>query len=79
MQQKRERKTEYLDLDKTGDEGYQDELLARLTKVLRKKKRIVIIAGAGISVSAGSRSKRFTEMCPSGPCSPCLLTRRCSS
>ncbi|KAI7930831.1 Sir2 family histone deacetylase Hst4 [Pyricularia oryzae] len=53
VQQKRERKTEYLDLDKTGDEGYQDELLARLTKVLRKKKRIVIIAGAGISVSAG--------------------------
>ncbi|KAI6353491.1 hypothetical protein MCOR25_008978 [Pyricularia grisea] len=53
VQQKRERKTEYLDLDKTGDEGHQDELLARLTKVLRKKKRIVIIAGAGISVSAG--------------------------
>lgn len=79
MQQKRERKTEYLDLDKTGDEGYQDELLARLTKVLRKKKRIVIIAGAGISVSAGSMSKRLTEVCPSGPCSPCLLTRRCSS
>lgn len=53
IQQKRERRTEYLDLDKTGDDAQHDQLLARLTNVLRKKKRIVIIAGAGISVSAG--------------------------
>lgn len=49
----RERTTEYLDLEKTSESPDQDELLNRLMTVLRKKKRIVVIAGAGISVSAG--------------------------
>ena len=56
--QPKPRTTEYLDLhniheileDKTSDESIQ---LERLLKVLRKKKKIVVIAGAGISVSAG--------------------------
>ncbi|KAF4976279.1 hypothetical protein FZEAL_7030 [Fusarium zealandicum] len=51
----KERTTEYLDLMKpeeefTAEEGRQME---RLVTALRKKKKIVVIAGAGISVSAG--------------------------
>jgi NAD+-dependent protein deacetylase SIR2 len=38
----------------------QQPQLERLLKVLHKKRKIVVIAGAGISVSAGS-------MCPSTP------------
>ncbi|KAL8387811.1 hypothetical protein RB595_009659 [Gaeumannomyces hyphopodioides] len=49
----RVRTTEYLDLEKTSENPEQEELLTRLMTVLRKKKRIVVIAGAGISVSAG--------------------------
>ncbi|CAI4216271.1 unnamed protein product [Parascedosporium putredinis] len=56
--QPKPRTTEYLDLqtlcesleDNTSDDCAQ---LERLLKVLRKKKKIVVIAGAGISVSAG--------------------------
>ena len=54
------RTTEHLDL-RTGEveKGQQDQL-DRLLKVLHKKKKIVVIAGAGISVSAGSAcSPRF--------------------
>lgn len=56
----RELKTEHLDLQKLieSDDGdlhkAQDAKLARLMEVLRTKKKIVVIAGAGISVSAGS-------------------------
>jgi NAD-dependent histone deacetylase SIR2 len=48
----KERTTEYLDLtqDITGDDKPQ---LQRLLNVLHKKRKIVVIAGAGISVSAG--------------------------
>ncbi|EJT73305.1 Sir2 family histone deacetylase Hst4 [Gaeumannomyces tritici R3-111a-1] len=49
----RVRTTEYLDLEKTSENPEQEELLTRLMTALRKKKRIVVIAGAGISVSAG--------------------------
>lgn len=53
------RTTEYLDLraleegghDNTADQEIQ---LQRLLHALRKKRKIVVIAGAGISVSAGS-------------------------
>lgn len=57
----KERKTEYLNLShlyEDVDAEYdkrQHEQLQRLVKVLRKKRKIVVIAGAGISVSAGSR------------------------
>ncbi|KAM7209301.1 DHS-like NAD/FAD-binding domain containing protein [Naviculisporaceae sp. PSN 640] len=45
------RTTEYIDLESQGDK--EDENLARLLNALRKRKRIVVIAGAGISVSSG--------------------------
>lgn len=51
----KERTTEYLDLMKPEEEMTEDEQaqLDRLKSELRKKKKIVVIAGAGISVSAG--------------------------
>lgn len=55
----RELKTEYLDLQRlieSDDEEHhktQDAKLTRLMEVLRTKRKIVVIAGAGISVSAG--------------------------
>jgi NAD-dependent histone deacetylase SIR2 len=48
------RPTAYIDLENRGEE--EDENLERLLSALRKKKKIVVIAGAGISVSAGSAS-----------------------
>jgi hypothetical protein len=56
----REMKTEHLDLRRLNDSDdgehhkAQDAKLNRLMEVLRSKKKIVVIAGAGISVSAGS-------------------------
>lgn len=53
-------KTEYLDLQKLIDSDneilhkYEDTKLTRLMEALRTKRKIVVIAGAGISVSAGS-------------------------
>ncbi|CZR60876.1 related to NAD-dependent histone deacetylases [Phialocephala subalpina] len=55
----RELKTEYLDLQRlieSDDEEHHkthDAKLTRLMEVLRTKRKIVVIAGAGISVSAG--------------------------
>lgn len=46
------RTTEHLDLDLRDDDG--EAQLDRLLSVLRTKKKIVVVAGAGISVSAGS-------------------------
>ncbi|CAJ2513289.1 Uu.00g014080.m01.CDS01 [Anthostomella pinea] len=52
--ERKPRTTEHLDLRAASEQSEKDEeLLDRLTSVLRKKKKIVIIAGAGISVSAG--------------------------
>lgn len=49
------RTTERLNLRASYEHSEEDEdLLGRLTSALRKKKKIVVIAGAGISVSAGS-------------------------
>lgn len=49
--ERKPRTTEYIDL---SDRDEEDEAqLDRLLSVLRKKKKIVVIAGAGISVSAG--------------------------
>lgn len=49
------RKTEYLDLQAHDDHSSLDQQsqFDTLLKVLRKRKKIVVIAGAGISVSAG--------------------------
>lgn len=52
--ERKPRCTEYLDLD-TRDEAAEAQL-DRLLNILRRKKKIVVIAGAGISVSAGSES-----------------------
>lgn len=54
--QPRARTTEYLDLSSAAIDDKATEQRAqldRLVSVLRKKKKIVVIAGAGISVSAG--------------------------
>jgi len=48
------RTTEYLDLRFGEVAASEQAQLDRLLKVLHKKKKIVVIAGAGISVSAGS-------------------------
>lgn len=44
----------HLDLDSRDDAA--EAQLERLLNTLRRKKKIVVIAGAGISVSAGSKS-----------------------
>lgn len=55
----KEFKTEYLDLsalNESSDEAdhkLNEQKLRKLTEVLRSKRKIVVIAGAGISVSAG--------------------------
>lgn len=50
------RTTEYLDLSLWTEEhvSSQKQQLDLLLKVLRKRRKIVVVAGAGISVSAGS-------------------------
>lgn len=57
--EKKPRTTDYLDLRAGYSHNEDDEdLVNRLTSTLRQKKKIVIIAGAGISVSAGSKQPR---------------------
>ncbi|KAI1295841.1 DHS-like NAD/FAD-binding domain-containing protein [Xylaria venustula] len=53
--ERKPRTTEYLDLSAAASEQSRkdNDLLDHLTHALRKKKKIVVIAGAGISVSAG--------------------------
>jgi NAD+-dependent protein deacetylase SIR2 len=56
------RTTEHLSLDAASDNIERDEeLLAQLTTALRKKKKIVVVAGAGISVSAGIPDFRSSD------------------
>ena len=51
------RTTDYLDLNSADEDPKSDDglNLQRLLHSLRRKKKIVVIAGAGISVSAGSK------------------------
>lgn len=60
----RPRTTEYLDLQAQYDPlcSNQQAQLDTLLGVLRKKKKIVVIAGAGISVSAGSKCTYFGKI-----------------
>ncbi|RYO79912.1 hypothetical protein DL766_003839 [Monosporascus sp. MC13-8B] len=52
--ERKPRTTEHLTLQPPSElSAHDEELLDQLTSILRKKKKIVIIAGAGISVSAG--------------------------
>jgi NAD-dependent histone deacetylase SIR2 len=54
MSEKPSRTTEYLDL--TKDLGPDEKTqLDRVLNVLHKRQKIVVVAGAGISVSAGSK------------------------
>jgi len=68
LAKKRQRKSEpkprqrlNLDLTTLADEE-QREQLEVLMKVLRKRRKIVVVAGAGISVSAGSTFLRSTDI-----------------
>lgn len=49
----KDRKAQYLDLSQDTISEDQEAQLQRLLNVLHKKRKIVVIAGAGISVSAG--------------------------
>lgn len=51
------RETKYLDLYEENLDTPNTDELERLVKALRTKKKIVVVAGAGISVSAGSESR----------------------
>lgn len=51
-----ERTSGYLDLRRREVEPEQKPELDRLLKVLTKCQKVVVIAGAGISVSAGSKN-----------------------
>ena len=53
----KERSTEYLDMRSGDIDPDQRPELDRVLNVLHKRQKIVVIAGAGISVSAGSRSR----------------------
>ncbi|CAN8098787.1 unnamed protein product [Discula destructiva] len=57
--QRKPRTTEILDLDKRDDVA--EAQLDRLLGVLRRRKKIVVIAGAGISVSAGIPDFRSSQ------------------
>lgn len=53
--ERKPRTTEHLTLQSPQElSPHEEELLDQLTSALRKRKKIVVIAGAGISVSAGS-------------------------
>jgi len=65
--ERKPRTTQYLDLSAASEQSEKDgELLEQLTHALRKKKKVVVIAGAGISVSAGSMYPLFSSYftCP---------------
>ncbi|CAK4028634.1 NAD-dependent deacetylase hst4 [Lecanosticta acicola] len=57
----KERTTEYLDLRKDSIDPEQQPQLDRLLNVLHKRQKIVVIAGAGISVSAGIPDFRSSQ------------------
>lgn len=50
----KQRTTEYLDLRSGNVDPERQAELDQLLRVLHKRQKIVVIAGAGISVSAGS-------------------------
>ena len=58
MSEPKPRTTEYLNLQSEILKDGEKEQLDKLLKVLYKKRKIVVVAGAGISVSAGSTSLR---------------------
>ena len=66
LSQPKPRTTHHLDLQSEQLETGQKEQLSKLLKVLHKKRKIVVVAGAGISVSAGGKSsppRLLSPMC----------------
>jgi hypothetical protein len=53
-QEPKTRSAEYLDLEAVDLASAGNGQLTKLLKLLHKKRKIVVVAGAGISVSAGS-------------------------
>jgi len=62
LSQPKPRTTDHLDLQSGEAETSQKEQFGKLLKVLYKKRKIVVVAGAGISVSAGSRSSSIHRL-----------------
>jgi len=56
----KERTTEYLDLRSGEVDADQQAGLDRVVRALHKRQKIVVVAGAGMSVSAGSKSGDFS-------------------
>lgn len=58
ISEKMPRDTRYLDLEQFREQPDEDQAaeLDRLLRAIRFKRKIVVVAGAGISVSAGSQS-----------------------
>jgi len=54
ISERKPRTTEYLDLRSCEIKEEEKPQLERLVRTLHKKRKIVVVAGAGISVSAGS-------------------------
>jgi NAD-dependent histone deacetylase SIR2 len=64
MSQPKPRITEHLHLETAKLKESEKEQLEKLLKVIYKKRKIVVVAGAGISVSAGSKSlKLLYQVC----------------
>ncbi|USW47659.1 Putative Sirtuin family, DHS-like NAD/FAD-binding domain superfamily [Septoria linicola] len=61
ISEKAERTTEYLDLRHDTIDPEQQHQLDRLVNVLHRRQKIVVIAGAGISVSAGIPDFRSSQ------------------
>jgi len=58
ISERKPRSTEYLDLQREHVTDDEQPQLDKLVRALHKKRKIVVIAGAGISVSAGSTCAR---------------------
>ena len=56
ISERKPRTTEYLDLTRSKLDGEDKVQLDRLVNVLHKRRKIVVVAGAGISVAAGSKT-----------------------
>jgi len=63
----KDRTTQYLDLRPEEEQEDAQAQLDKLLKVLHKKRKIVVIAGAGISVSAGSKWWHCDRTTPHSP------------
>lgn len=63
ISERKPRTTEYLDLRSGHVKPGQESQLDRLLHTIHKRQKIVVVAGAGISVSAGSKCASFWWLC----------------